>query len=102
MSDLKGKVLFNSVYTTTNKKESKIVSLDGGEGFHILPYQEVVIVGKNVEEIKVGDNVLIDIDKFQNKVPGVEINGKMYLALTERDVLYVYGKGELNDENIPS
>jgi hypothetical protein len=26
----------------------------------------------------------------------------MYLALTERDILYVYGEGELNDENVPS
>lgn len=101
---LKGKVLYNSVYTTVNKKKSKIIlsESDGTDG-HVLPYQEVVKVGPHVENIKEGDIVLINIDKFQNKLPGVEINNNIFLAITERDVMYVYDESEIpGNENVPS
>lgn len=101
---LKGKALFNSIYTTVNKKKSKIILGDGdGADGHVLPYQEVVKVGPHVENIKEGDIILINIDKFQNKLPGVEINNNIFLAITERDVMYVYDKSEApGKETIPS
>lgn len=101
---LKGKVLFNSIYTTVNKKKSNIIlNEDGMSDGHVLPYQEVVAVGPHVENIKVGDTILINIDKFQNKLPGVDINNHIFLAITERDVMYVYDESEVPGiENIPS
>lgn len=95
---LKGKVLFNSVFTTANVKESSIIMSGDSQKAFILPEQTVVAVGKNVEEIKVGDTVLINVETMGNKVPIITIKGNDYIALTERNITYVYDESELSSE----
>lgn len=100
---LKGKVLFNSVYTTVEKRKSNIILKDDAVDGYVLPWQKVIAVGPHVENIKVGDTVLINIEKFKDRLPGVEIKDNMYLALTERDIMYIYDESEVPEETeLPS
>lgn len=88
------KVLFNSVLTTANGKETKVILKDEQMGLNIYPYQEVLQVGASVQEIKPGDIVHIKTENFKES-PSIEIDGKLYLLISERDIKFIYEKEEL-------
>jgi hypothetical protein len=92
---LKGKVLFNAVFTTVKTKKSSILLSEDNERAFILPEQKVVAIGKHVEDIKVGDTVLINVEAMGKKVPIVTINGEDYISITERHITYVFDKEEI-------
>lgn len=106
MSEVKGKVLFNVILIELEKISSTI------ETDMLRSYQKVVAKGQHVNEIEIGDYVEVNYNNYfkpvvrkqqmspdkkdmELQLPTLEINGKVYGKITERDVDYVYHKSEL-------
>lgn len=106
--------MFNRIITTAEKYESNKLT-DGGliDGAHLegtpKEYQTVVKVGSSVREVQPGDVIVIDPTRYirrtydknsiQNdldnnpivsvNIPVVEMDGKDYFMIDDRDILYV-------------
>lgn len=117
MSKIKGKVLFNSIIVELEAYEEKsgiklvneLNGLQGKKGI-IKDFQKVVAVGSAVQEVKVGDTILIDWERYNKLEPvskntpsrkvtlqiePLQVGGEIFGRITERDVIYIYDKSEI-------
>ena len=106
------KPLFNFIITTMNKYQSdgKMGDLIVKQKGTLKKYQKVVAVGSSVREIKAGDMVMINPDRYavmkhekgslkdgiveDNPIVSynfktVEMNGTQYLLLYDSDIKYI-------------
>ena len=103
--------LFDKVLVTCNtveehKTEGGIIIPDSAKLNLILPEQTVVAVGPNAEQVKVGEEIILNPDSFKrpklnksnpNKYeetmeyvfPIEVINGIKYLLISKRDIKFV-------------
>tara|TARA_R110002020_G_scaffold448039_4_gene660686 strand:+ start:135 stop:641 length:507 start_codon:yes stop_codon:yes gene_type:complete len=96
-----GKVLFNSVLLTSDRKGIRPVEKTKVKTVHsstVFDVQTVVKVGPHVSELEVGDKVLINVDQFLQRnvrppsllLPTELGDTREYLTLSERDIKYIY------------
>lgn len=117
MTKLNGNPLGRSIIITLDKEKVTKSSLilnatdvkggDGGGG--LKERQTVVAVGPYCDQVLVGDEVMIDFDKFKKTVPEdrlagdhvkktffaintIEFDEVTYGRMSEMDVIWVYGK----------
>lgn len=112
------KPLFNRIIVTAERydkditKKGIIVAAKGA----VKEYQTVIAIGSMVKGIEVGDRVEIDPTAYIRKkydnsirddmdanptegvfIPMVEVDGKMYFSIYDRDIKYVIETEEVED-----